>query len=64
MELLVLDQIMKFAKKLNKILEKTAKKLLIHLLMQGERLKTAMDRLKLAVGKILQPIGAAFQKSF
>ena len=59
-----LDQIMKFAKKLNIDFAETAELVANSSADAGQRLKTTMDRLKLAVGTILQPIGAAFQRVF
>ena len=59
-----LDQIMNFAKKLNLDFAKTAENVANSSADAGQKLQTAMDRLKLAVGTILQPIGAAFQKVF
>ena len=59
-----LGQIMKFAEKLNKDFAKTAEEVSDSSADAGQRLKTSMDRLKLAVGTILQPIGAEFQKVF
>ena len=59
-----LDQIMNFAKKLNIDFAETAELVANSSADAGQRLKTTMDRLKLAVGTILQPIGAAFQRVF
>lgn len=59
-----LDQIMNFAKKLNLDFADTAEKVANSSADAGQKLQTAMDRLKLAVGTILQPIGAAFQTVF
>ena len=59
-----LDQIMNFAKKLNLDFAATAEKVANSSADAGQKLQTAMDRLKLAVGTILQPIGAAFQRVF
>ena len=59
-----LDQIMNFAKKLNIDFAKTAEDVANSTADAGQRLATSMDRLKLAVGTILQPIGAEFQKVF
>jgi len=59
-----LDQIMKFTGKLNEDFATTAEKVADSSADAGQRLKTTMDRLKLAVGTILQPIGAAFQRVF
>ena len=54
---------MNFAKKLN-LDFKTAEDVANSSADAGQKLQTAMDRLKLAVGTILQPIGAAFQRVF
>ena len=59
-----LDQVIKFAEKLNTDFGKTAEEVANSSADAGQRLKTTMDRLKLAVGTILQPIGAEFQKVF
>jgi tape measure domain-containing protein len=59
-----LDQVIQFAKKLNVDFAETAEKVANSSADAGQRLKTTMDRLKLAVGQILQPIGAEFQKVF
>ena len=59
-----LGQIMNFAKKLNVDFAETAEKVADSSADAGQRLQTSMDRLKLAVGTILQPIGAAFQRVF
>jgi len=59
-----LDQVIKFAEKLNKDFADTANKVANSSADAGQRLNTTMDRLKLAVGTILQPIGAEFQKVF
>ena len=59
-----LDQIMTFSKKLNEDFAATAKKVSDSSADAGQKLATTMDRLKLAVGTILQPIGAEFQKVF
>ena len=59
-----LDQIMNFAKKLNLDFKDIAEEVANSSADAGQRLQTSMDRLKLAVGTILQPIGAAFQRVF
>ena len=59
-----LDQIMKFAKKLNIDFAETAKLVADSSADAGQRFQTTMDRLKNAVGQILQPIGAEFQRVF
>ena len=59
-----LDQVIKFAEKLQVDFGKTAEEVANSSADAGQRLKTTMDRLKLAVGSILQPIGAEFQRVF
>ena len=59
-----LDQVIKFAKKLNIDFGKTAEKVANSSADAGQRLKVQMDNLKLAIGKGVLPLGAAFQKSF
>lgn len=59
-----LDQVIKFAKKLNVDFAKTATEIANSSADAGQRLKTTMDLLKLAIGETVQPIGAAFQRSF
>ncbi len=59
-----LDQVIKFAEKLQVDFGKTAKEVANSSADAGQRLKTTMDRLRLAVGSILQPIGAEFQRVF
>jgi len=59
-----LDQIMTFANKLNEDFAATAKEVANSSADAGQRLKTSMDLFKLAVGKSVLPIGAAFQKAF
>jgi len=59
-----LDQVIKFAQKLNTDFAETAQEVANSSADAGQRLKTTMDRLKLAVGTILQPIGAEFQRVF
>ena len=59
-----LDQVIKFAKKLNVDFGKTAEKVANSSADAGQRLKVQMDNLKLAIGKGVLPLGAAFQKSF
>ena len=59
-----LDQVIKFAQKLNIDFADTANKVANSSADAGQRLKTTMDRLKNAVGQILQPIGAEFQRVF
>ncbi len=59
-----LDQVIKFAKKLNIDFADTAIKISNSSADAGQRLKVQMDNLKLAVGEAVLPIGAAFQKAF
>ena len=59
-----LDQIMKFTGKLNEDFAETANKVANSSADAGQRFQTTMDRLKNAVGQILQPIGAEFQRVF
>ena len=59
-----LDQIMKFTGKLNEDFAETANKVADSSADAGQRYQTTMDRLKNAVGQILQPIGAEFQRVF
>ena len=59
-----LDQIMTFTGKLNEDFEETARKVANSSADAGQRFRTTMDRLKFAVGSILQPIGAEFQRVF
>jgi len=59
-----LDQVIKFAKKLNIDFADTAIKISNSSADAGQRLKFQMDNLKLAVGEAVLPIGAAFQKAF
>ena len=59
-----LNQVINFVGKLNEDFADTATKVADSSADAGQRLKTTMDRLKLAVGTILQPIGAEFQKVF
>ena len=59
-----LDQIMKFTAKLNEDFAETANKVANSSADAGQRFQTTMDRLKNAVGQILQPIGAEFQEVF
>ena len=59
-----LDQIMKFTAKLNEDFAETANKVADSSADAGQRFQTTMDRLKNAVGQILQPIGAEFQRVF
>ena len=59
-----LDQVIKFAEKLNIDFGKTAEEVANSSADAGQRLKVQMDNIKLVVGKAVLPIGAAFQKTF
>jgi len=59
-----LDKIMRFAEKLNEDFAATAREVANSSADAGAKLKTSMDLFKLAVGKSVLPIGAAFQKAF
>ena len=59
-----LDQVIKFAQKLNVDFAETAQKVANSSADAGQRLKVQMDNFKLVVGKAVLPIGAAFQKAF
>ena len=59
-----LDQVIKFAEKLNTDFADTAIKVANSSADAGQRLKVQMDNLKLAVGEAVLPIGAAFQQMF
>jgi len=59
-----LDQVIKFAQKLNVDFGDTAEKVANSSADAGQRLKVQMDNIKLVVGKAVLPIGAAFQKTF
>ena len=59
-----LDQVIKFAQKLNIDFGETAEKVAKSSADAGQRLKVQMDDLKLAVGEAVLPIGAAFQTMF
>ena len=59
-----LDQVIKFAKKLNTDFAQTATDIANSSADAGQRLKTTMQLLKLAIGETVQPMGAAFQRSF
>ena len=59
-----LDQVIKFAEKLNIDFGKTAEKVANSSADAGQRLKVQMDNIRLVVGKAVLPIGAAFQKTF
>lgn len=59
-----LDQVIKFAEKLNVDFGKTAEVVANSSADAGQRLKVQMDNIRLVVGKAVLPIGAAFQKTF
>ena len=59
-----LDQVIKFAEKLNIDFGKTAEEVANSSADAGQRLKVQMYNIKLVVGKAVLPIGAAFQKTF
>jgi len=59
-----LDQVIKFAQKLNIDFGETARKVADSSADAGARLKVQMDNMKLAVGEAVLPIGAAFQSAF
>jgi len=59
-----LDQVIKFAQKLNIDFGDTARKVANSSADAGARLKVQMDNMKLAVGEAVLPIGAAFQSTF
>jgi len=59
-----LDQVIKFAEKLNEDFGKTAEEVANSSADAGQRLKVQMDNIKLVVGKAVLPIGAAFQRTF
>ena len=59
-----LDQVIKFAQKLNTDFGETARKVADSSADAGARLKVQMDNMKLAVGEAVLPIGAAFQSAF
>ena len=59
-----LNQVIKFAEKLNVDFGDTAEKVANSSADAGQRLKVQMDNIKLVVGKAVLPIGAAFQKTF
>ena len=59
-----LDQVIKFAKKLNVDFADTAIKISNSSADAGQRLKVQLDNVKLAIGESVLPIGAAFQKAF
>ena len=59
-----LDQVIKFAQKLNIDFGDTARKVADSSADAGARLRVQMDNMKLAVGEAVLPIGAAFQSAF
>ena len=59
-----LDQVIKFAEKLNIDFAETAEEIANSSADAGQKLKQRMEDLKLAIGEGVQPIGGAFQKSF
>ena len=59
-----LDQVIKFAEKLNVDFAQTALDIANSSADAGERLRTTLQVLKAEVGETVQPIGAVFQKSF
>ena len=59
-----LDQVIKFAEKLNIDFGETAEKVANSSADAGQRLKVQMDNIRLVVGKAVLPIGAAFQRTF
>ena len=59
-----LDQVIKFAEKLNVDFAETAKTVANSSADAGQRLAKQMDDMKLAVGTAVLPIGAAFQQAF
>ena len=59
-----LDQVIKFAKKLNIDFAETAEKVANSSADAGQRLQTQIQNLSITIGKDLIPIGAALQKQF
>ena len=59
-----LDQVIKFAKKLNVDFAETAEKVANSSADAGQRLQTQIQNLSITIGKDLIPIGAALQKQF
>ena len=59
-----LDQVIKFAKKLNVDFSDTAIKISNSSADAGQRLETQINNLSIAIGRDLIPIGAALQKQF
>tara|TARA_R100001591_G_scaffold6441_4_gene12730 strand:- start:1576 stop:3861 length:2286 start_codon:yes stop_codon:yes gene_type:complete len=59
-----LDQVIKFAQKLNVDFAETAERVANSSADAGQRLQTQINNLSIAIGKDLIPIGAALQKQF
>jgi len=59
-----LDQVIKFAQKLNIDFADTAKKVANSSADAGQRLQTQFNNFSITVGKAIIPVGAAFQKMF
>ena len=59
-----LDQVIKFANKLNIDFAETAKRVANSAADAGQRLQTQIQNLSIAIGKDLIPVGAALQKQF
>ena len=59
-----LDQVIKFAKKLNIDFAETAERVANSSADAGQRLKTQLQNIQIEVGKTLIPLGAAFQQQF
>ena len=59
-----LDQIMRFAERLNEDFAATAREVANSSADAGQKLNTSINLFRLAVGRAVLPIGAAFQKAF
>ena len=59
-----LDQVIKFAQKLNVDFAETAERVANSSADAGQRLQTQINNLSIAIGKDLIPVGAALQKQF
>ncbi len=59
-----LDQVIKFAQKLNVDFAKTAERVANSAADAGQRLQTQIQNLSITIGKDLIPVGAALQKQF
>ena len=59
-----LDQVIKFAEKLNVDFSKTAEEIANSAADAGQKLNQRLEDLKLAIGEGVQPIGGAFQQAF